>query len=72
MGSELIPKDPEDLSMMLQNYLLLQVFNKLNYDVNYDEEKAPVPFDIMLSLLKLNVQPAHAAAEAVGTAIGSR
>jgi maltose alpha-D-glucosyltransferase / alpha-amylase len=65
-GSELIPKDPQELSMMMQNYLLLQVFKKLNYDVNYDEESAPVPFDIILSLLKLNIQPAHAAAEAVG------
>ncbi len=68
-NSGLIPKDPEELSMMLQNYLLLQVFKKLNYDVNYDEEKTPVPFDIILSLLKLNVQPAHAAAEAVGKTV---
>jgi maltose alpha-D-glucosyltransferase/alpha-amylase len=65
-GSELIPKDQEQFSMMMQNYLLLQVLKKLNYDVNYDEEKAPVPFDIILSLLKLNVRPTHAAAEAVG------
>ncbi len=68
-GSELIPKDPQELSMMMQNYLLLQVFRRLNYDVNYDEESAPVPFDIILSLLKLNIQPAHAAAEAVGTPV---
>jgi maltose alpha-D-glucosyltransferase/alpha-amylase len=66
-GSGLIPKDPGDLSMMLQNYLLLEVLGRLNYNVNYDVEKAPVSFNIILSLLKLNVRRSHAAAEAVGS-----
>jgi len=65
-GSKLIPADPEDLSMMLQNYLLLQILKKLNYDVNYHEENTPVSLDIILSLLKLDNQPQHAVAEAVG------
>jgi len=65
-GSKLIPADAEDLSMMLQNYLLLQILNKLSYDVNYHEEKTPVSFDIILSLLKLDNEPQHAVAEAVG------
>jgi maltose alpha-D-glucosyltransferase/alpha-amylase len=65
-GSELIPRDPDELAMMIQNYLLLQVLKKLNNDIKYDEEKMPVAFDIILSLLKRNVQPAHAAAESIG------
>ena len=67
-GSGLIPGDPEDLSMMLQNYLLLQILSKLSYDVHSDEAPAPASMDIILSLLKLNNQPYHAVAEAVGTA----
>jgi hypothetical protein len=44
----------------------LQVLKKMNNDIKYDEEKMPVAFDIILSLLKRNVQPAHAAAESIG------
>jgi maltose alpha-D-glucosyltransferase/alpha-amylase len=70
--SRLIPKDTEEFSMMLQNYQLLQILSKLSYDVNYNEAKAPVSFDIILSLLKLDIRQSHAAAEAVGTALESK
>jgi maltose alpha-D-glucosyltransferase/alpha-amylase len=69
--SGLIPSDPEDLSMMLQNYLLLQVFKKLNRGVD-DGDLVPVPLDIILSLLRLNAEPAHAAAEALGDLPGKK
>jgi hypothetical protein len=54
--SRLIPANPEELSMMLQNYLLLQNLEKLNFDINYNEEQTPASLNILLSLLKPEYQ----------------
>ncbi len=65
-GSQLIPADPGDLEMMMRNFLLMQSLTSLNVALRFDQNDAMVPFDILLSLLKRNLRPHHAAAEEVG------
>lgn len=51
-GTALVPKQKEDLDMMLQVYLLQQALRNFNYELNNHPDWAIIPLGIIRSLVK--------------------
>ncbi len=50
-GTTLVPKQKEDLDMMMQVYLLQQALRNLNYEMNYHPDWIIIPLGIIKSFL---------------------
>jgi maltose alpha-D-glucosyltransferase/alpha-amylase len=55
-----IPKDPEDMEIIMQTYILEHALHYLNYELNYRPDRTMVPLNLIESVFKKETKPAGA------------